>query len=858
MNHKLKYYWISEKENVKDTYIAFRGSFSLEKETDVEFLILGAHWFQISLDGNFLTEGPARFPITNPEFEIIKRKLPAGKHVLSATVHNHGLKTRTLDGEKIPPFFSCNVALTNNDTKKVAEDPKLSGRSSDPPNVNSINNCEITGGTLSPASFSQRDVHISWKCTKLEGYIPSGERISELFSWIEWVNTSKNPLNWKEIDFDDSLWKSPVEVFPELGIPKPLELAEILHPVHKLSHIAEGCLSGHFEKKEIPDWPEKDSLSWYHRNLHENKDMEGRCPQRPNSQILQPSENKDVDDNVPPENSVDGIWRRYDFGRIRLGREIFTIDLPEGSVVEFGYGEYLTDGKVVPFGLIDPVDIRRNITHFIARGGKQTFSPITPKGGRFLEVHIKADPAEIKFIEESFIERVYYRNPIGSFSCNDNLINKIWHAGIRTLSTCSEDAITDNPSRERGQWLGDQLPSIAVATTGYSDLRPFKRSLRQATYEVFEDGMVPGVYPGFVDRLQSFSLLWVIACYNYYKLTGDKLFLEELFHAAEKNLETFENNLLQDKVKLELGWIFIDWGCSQDTNEAGLALRIFYYSALRNMCEWCDALGKSPEKYLKELKIIEKIIENKIRNIYNRANKVAGDGDPPEKNPELNLEGRCPQRPNSREIEKTNNWESLGYHFVALALSNDLIPSENKSSAIEFIKKYILNCFPNNPDALKLANPGVLGNQFITPYFSYFAFPGLIKNDEMDFVLEQYRKCWGWILNQGLTTMAEVFDLNWSHAHVWSASPTAYLSRYVLGLKPCYEKGNRHFKFELHTGDLKNAKGSIPLPFEDKVIDIQWKKTENGIEYQLNTPVPIWLHVEDKIEVVEGLKKLKM
>jgi len=808
MEHKFKYFWISEKENKTDTYIAFRGIFTLEKETEIEFNILGAHWFQVTLDGNFLVEGPARFPSSNPEFEVLKRKLPAGKHIVAAIVHNHGLKTRTLDGEKIPPFFSCDIFFSNNHAKKVAEDS---------------------------------DVHISWKCKKLEGYIPSGERISELFSWIEWVDTKRNPLNWKEINFDDSLWKTPVEAHPEIGNPIPLELAEILHPIHRLTHIAEGYLSGPFEKEEIPDWAEKESLSWNQRTLYENKDaeepgMRGSC-------------------DVPPKA---GIWRRYDLGRIRLGREEFIIDLPEGTVVEFGYSEYLTDGKVVPFGLIDPVDIRRNIDHFISREGVQTFSPITPKGGRFLEVHIKAEPSKIKFIEENYIERVYYRNPIGSFSCNDELLNKIWRAGMRTLSACSEDAITDNPSRERGQWLGDQLPSIAVAASGYSDLRPFKRSLRQATFDVFEDGMVPGVYPGFVDRLQSFSLLWVIACFNYYKLTGDKLFLEELFQAAEKNLKCFESNLLQDIIDLNFGWIFIDWGCSQDTKEAGFALRIFYYIALKNMCEWCETLGKDPKKYYKNLEIIEKVIKEKIEVVQNQGNKVAGDGDPPEKNPELNLEGRCPQRPNSREIEETNNWEEIGYHAVSLALSCGLILSENKTSAINYLKKYILNCFPNNPEAPKLANPGVLSNQFITPYFSYFAFPALIKNGETDFVIEQYKTCWGWILNQGLSTIAEVFDLHWSHAHVWAASPTAQLSRYVLGLEPCYEKGIRHFNLSLHTGNLKNATGSIPLPYENKVINIEWKKTEKGIEYKLETPVPIWLHIKDRVEVVEVTKERKL
>ncbi len=104
-----KCFWISEKKGEADDYTAFRGSFTLEKESYVEFNFLGAHWFQIELDGKFLTEGPARFPATNPEFEILKRKLPAGKHVIATIVHNHGLKTRTLDGEKISPFFSCDI-----------------------------------------------------------------------------------------------------------------------------------------------------------------------------------------------------------------------------------------------------------------------------------------------------------------------------------------------------------------------------------------------------------------------------------------------------------------------------------------------------------------------------------------------------------------------------------------------------------------------------------------------------------------------------------------------------------------------------------------------------------------------------
>ncbi len=85
--------------------------------------------------------------------------------------------------------------------------------------------------------------------------------------------------------------------------------------------------------------------------------------------------------------------------------------------------------------------------------------------------------------------------------------------------------------------------------------------------------------------------------------------------------------------------------------------------------------------------------------------------------------------------------------------------------------------------------------RLITPFFSHFALPVLWEYDEGEFVLDQYRSCWGWALDQGLTTWPEVFDLRWSHCHQWSGCPTWQLTRYVLGISPRRDLGAFIFDF---------------------------------------------------------------
>ena len=60
----------------------FRGKFRLEREGRVRLCMVGASWYQAWIDGQWLLEGPFRYPLEAPEFQSEEIDLPAGDHVL--------------------------------------------------------------------------------------------------------------------------------------------------------------------------------------------------------------------------------------------------------------------------------------------------------------------------------------------------------------------------------------------------------------------------------------------------------------------------------------------------------------------------------------------------------------------------------------------------------------------------------------------------------------------------------------------------------------------------------------------------------------------------------------------------------
>jgi hypothetical protein len=728
--------WIQQGQTPPDTYGAFRGWFELDQDTEIELRTLGSSWYVIWLDGDYIEEGPARFPVDHPEYETRRVKLSAGKHLLAVQVHHIGETTRML--VNMPPFLHCRVVADG------------------------------------------RPVPIRWRCSRLAGYKPQVRRINPQLGWIEWCDTRQIPKDWQSPAFDDRAWAGPAGAETKLGEIRPANLAPVQHLTHAVALIADGRLAELFgyEFDNVP-------TRFFLRDL--------------------------VCDKLPSQ----GVWRRYDLGRVRLGRPRFVLDLPEGAVIEFAYCEALVSGRVSPYITLS-AGASCNLDHYVARGGPQEFFPLTPKGGRFVEVHVLADPARSRFLKEEYVERCYYGPSEGAFTCGDPLLDRIWLTGIETHRACCEDALIDNPTRERGQWTGDVVTvGMDIQGVAFSDLRLCRRGLVQSAYCAREDGLIASLCPGGPAYLSTYSLQWIDACLHYYELTGDRALLEEMYPYALRNLVAFEKYVTKDGLTDGAGWAFVDWGYVRNEGPADIACNLHFLSALRAFSRWCAILNR-PDDAVKYRKIEEQIAS--IVTTYLRDKLSKGEA----------------------------GWQAIGYHTAVLSLRLGLIDPAHQADCIRYVKSHILNCFPNNPGAPRLSAPDTNSRQLITPYFAHYALAVLIEHGEMDFVLEQYRKCWGWALEGERTTWLEVFDPRWSHCHQWAGCPTWQLSRYVLGLHSRFDVERNRFELRLQPGSLTHASGKLPLPDGKGVVAIDWRRSDKGITYRIATDAPISVDLPSK------------
>ena len=721
------------REGEKDYYIAFRGTLDLPAGGEVNLKVLGAAWYVVWCDGQYLTEGPPRFPVTHPEYQTRALPLAVGKHVIAIQVHQIGCVTRLLDDPS--PFLYCAVE---------------------------------TGGS---------EVPVRWKCERLAGYASEVQRINPQLGFIEWCDTRVLP-SWQVPDFDDAFWPAPAVVDPKLGPLRPLSTADTRALVHQPKVIGSGTLIESFGYER-----DNPAARFFLRDLS------------------------------PRDVPAQGVWRRYDLERVRLARPRFVLNVPAGAVVEFAYSETLSRDRVSPWITLSAGD-SCNLDHYVARGGPQEFFPLTPKGGRFLEVHVLAPPDQVAFVREDVVERCYYGDVEGSFHTDDELLNRIWNVGVATHLACSEDSLADNPTRERGQWAGDVVGvGMDVAAVAFSDLRLFRRGLVQCAECARDDGMVAGLCPGGVAYLSTYAAQWVSAAVHYWELTGDREILEELFSYAESNVAAFEKQRTADGLQDALGWGFVDWGYVRNPGPSDMGVNLHYLAALRDMVRWCTAIDR-PERAAFYRGLAEEM--TRIVQRYFDAEFAAGG----------------------------NAWPRIGYHREALGLRLGFFAGDQEAHCVAAIKQHILRCFPNDASAPRLSDPGVSNSRLITPYFGHFVMPELIERGEMEFVLNQYRQCWGWAMSDGRTTWLEVFDTRWSHCHQWSGCPTWQLSRYLLGLQPRYDLGPRHYALSLIPGSLSRAEGKVPLPDGQGVLDVKWVREADGLHFQLQTPSPIFLHLD--------------
>ncbi|HEY8790431.1 MAG TPA: hypothetical protein VIM10_15035 [Actinopolymorphaceae bacterium] len=469
---------------------------------------------------------------------------------------------------------------------------------------------------------------------------------------------------------------------------------------------------------------------------------------------------------------ADGRWARYDLGRTRLGTPQVVIQAAGDGVVVVAGSPVLINGRVAPVVPLSggPTAL---LSRFAVGPGQHLVEPLSALGVQHLEVRAYAMTGpDVEITEARWRSHEQLGTPVGAMHTGDDLLDRIWLTGVETVRACSDDVLVDTPTRERGQWLGD-IAACGVESTSvlYGDVGYVGRTLRMAADCAAEHGgIVPGLFPGQRAEVATFAAQWVSSLRRFHECGGSLDVVADCRPAASSTLAALLARVGDDGSTAALPWCFVDWG--HEAAGADMPTLLILRRALVDHVALTDRLGADDtDRWRTRLADLSTLID------------------------------RLRSRPEQ------------GFHAAALALRDGLIDAGDIGAAADRLESHLTASFPFDPDGVRHRDPSVRSPAIATPYFANVSLAALLRAGRGDFVAEYWRRCWGWMLDQGASTWWEVFDDLWSRCHLWSSAPTWQMSRYLLGLSPRFDRGAGQFDLApIALTDRPVVSGLIPLP----------------------------------------------
>lgn len=236
-----------------------------------------------------------------------------------------------------------------------------------------------------------------------------------------------------------------------------------------------------------------------------------------------------------------------DFGREVVGYPRISLEAPDGTVVDLGYGDELEGGRLVP-----AEGGRHYADRYICREGVQVWETFGRRAFRYIQLTFRRATGPVRLREVGVNLTGYPVRELGSFVCSDELLNRIWEVGRYTVKLCMYDAYESDP-HTRIQRPEDARTEALINYYAFGDYKLISRTLRQFARSQGEDGMLREAHPSGVPFPSSprASVLWAISLWEYVLYSGDSELVRELFPYLERTLEGMEtyegkDGLLED------------------------------------------------------------------------------------------------------------------------------------------------------------------------------------------------------------------------------------------------------------------------------------------------------------------------
>jgi hypothetical protein len=372
----------------------------------------------------------------------------------------------------------------------------------------------------------------------------------------------------------------------------------------------------------------------------------------------------------------------------------------------------------------------------------------------------------------------------GSFKSSDAELNKIYDVAKYTFHLNTREFFIDGIKRDRWVWSGDAYQSYLMNYYSFFDAPTVKRTL------LAQRGKDP--VTAHINTIMDYSFYWFLGIYDYYKFTGDKKFVQDVYPRMQ-SLMTYIDGRKNKNGLLEWmpgDWIFIDWADKLSKDGEVSFEQLLYARSLETMA-LCAKLANDTEgaaKYNQQAKELKA----KIFELYWNQQKNA----------------LVHSRINDKQTDNVTRYANMFGIFF------DYFSPEQKLAVKENV----------------LLNDKVA--KITTPYMRFYELEALCAMGEQPYVLKEMKNYWGGMLKLGATSFWEEYNpdkkgtehlamygrpFGKSLCHAWGASPIYLLGKYYLGVQPA-TPGYETYTIEPNLGGLAWMEGKVPTANGDIAV----------------------------------------
>ncbi len=183
--------------------------------------------------------------------------------------------------------------------------------------------------------------------------------------------------------------------------------------------------------------------------------------------------------------------------------------------------------------------------------GSNSAPETNESGQRFVCIELLGEDTVVTFKAVQGVFHYLDLDYLGSFSCSDETLNRIWNIAAYTTHANMQEYLWDGIKRDRLVWIGDMHTEVQtiLATFGYNDIVP--RSL-----DLVRDGTPSDQW---MNTIATYSMWWILIHDDWYRAFGDRAYLEEQ-HTYLCELLTRLSGYVDERGAETLpGRRFLDW-----------------------------------------------------------------------------------------------------------------------------------------------------------------------------------------------------------------------------------------------------------------------------------------------------------